>query len=248
MDDFVGRKIKGALTLADKLKQARKKVRIKLSKAESQTKIPKKYLIALESGNYGKLPEPVYTRGFITRYAELLDLKTETCLSLYEKEWGSFKEAPNKSGVSGDLLRPHANDLGLMNQNQLIVTPEVIWGGLVSIGVLGIFGYIWFAVASFAAAPPLQITSPESEIAVQVEKINISGITDPNAQLEINSQFVTVGNDGHFSEEIRLIDGINTIEISAKNKINKATTKQIQLLADIDEPVYGPFLSDVLKQ
>ena len=248
MEDFVGRKIKGTWTLADKLKQARKKIKIKLSKAESETKIPQKYLIALESGNYGKLPEPVYTRGFITRYAEILDLKTEVCLSLYEKEWGNFKENPNKHGVSGDLLRPHANDLEMMNQNRVIVTPEVIWGGMVSVVVLGIFGYIWFAVASFAQAPPLQITSPESEIAVQVEKIKISGVTDPNAELEINSQFVNVGDDGHFNEEIKLIDGINTIEISAKNKINKTTTKQIQLLAEIDEPTYGPFLGDVLKK
>lgn len=248
MKDFVGRKIKDINTLSDKLRQARKKAKIKLAKAEIATKIPQKYLIALESGNYGKLPEPVYARGFITRYAEMLDLKTEECLSLYEKEWGNFKENPNAHGFNGDLLRPHANDLEMMNQNRVIITPEVIWGGMVSVIVLGIFGYIWFAVASFAQAPSLQITSPESQIAVQVEKIKISGTTDPNAELEINSQFVNVGNDGYFNEEIKLIDGINTIEISAKNKINKTTTKQIQLLADINEPTHGPFLEDVLKK
>lgn len=236
-------------SLAQKLKTARKKQKINLAKAQLGTKISQKYLGALENGDYGKLPEPVYTRGFITRYAEFLNLEIEDCLGLYEKEWGVFKQNPNsKKNGQGVTLSPRANDLEVMNRSKLIITPEVMWGGILGAAVLGVFGYIWFAVASFAAAPSLEINTPASAASVKVEKVTISGKTDPDAELEINSQFVSVNSDGEFSEEVRLNDGINSIQINAKNKINKTTTKSLQLLAEIPEKQYGPFLNEIIPK
>lgn len=249
MTKILKKSVNNPSSLAQKLKIARKKLKINLAKAQLGTKIPQKYLSALESGDYGKLPEPVYTRGFITRYAEFLNLEIEDCLGFYEKEWGAFKQNPNsKKHGQGITLSPRANDLGVMNRSKLIITPEVMWGGILGVGVLGVFGYIWFAVASFAAAPSLEINAPASQASVKVERVTVSGKTDPDAELEINSQFVSVNSDGEFSEEIRLNDGINSIQINAKNKINKTTTKNLQLLAEIPEKQYGPFLHEIQAQ
>lgn len=96
-----------------------------------------------------------------------------------------------------------------------------------------ILGYIWFQVTSFAAAPPLDIVTPAEEIRVNVELVEVAGVTDPTATLEINNQPVVVDTEGHFRQQVKLSDGVNAIEISAKNKADKETIKVIQLLADL---------------
>ncbi len=247
MSEAQKKSVKKSSSLAEKFKNARKKLKVNLLNAQLGTKISQKYIRALESGDYSKLPEPVYTRGFITRYAEFLNLKVDDCLASYQGEQENSKQHPKlKSRQNRNvILSPHASDLNIMNRSKLIITPEIMWGGILGSAVLGIFGYIWFAVASFAAAPSLEINSPDSEVSVQVEKVMISGKTDPDAELEINSQFVSIDSEGKFNEEIRLTDGINAIQINAKNKINKTTTKNLKLLAEIPEEQYGPFLQEV---
>jgi hypothetical protein len=101
--------------------------------------------------------------------------------------------------------------------------------------MLVILGYIWFQVSSFAAAPPLEIVTPGAEVRVTVEQVEVAGLTDPMAQLMINDQPVTVDTEGRFRQPVALVAGVNTIEISVKNKAEKETVKTIQLLADIPE-------------
>ncbi|MEK7183918.1 MAG: hypothetical protein AAB701_00115 [Patescibacteria group bacterium] len=142
-------------------------------------------------------------------------------------------------------LRPSITDEWLKHPNRLLVTPGVLWGSLIGSFLVAVFGYMWFQVASFAAAPPLEVVTPGTAIRVTVEHVEVAGITDPTAEILINNQPVAVGPDGHFRQDVQLVDGMNTIEIAAVNKAEKQTLKTLQLMAElptvaVDPPVTPP--------
>lgn len=60
--------------LGETLRRARLAKGITLEDAERVTRIPHKYLEALEQENFGILPAPVYARGFLRSYAGYLGL------------------------------------------------------------------------------------------------------------------------------------------------------------------------------
>lgn len=60
--------------LGETLRRARASKGITIEDAERVTRIPRKYLEALEVENYGILPAPVFARGFLRSYAGYLGL------------------------------------------------------------------------------------------------------------------------------------------------------------------------------
>lgn len=239
MTTFTKKRIPTSDTLGTKLRKARKRLGVDLRTVELETRVAMRHLEALEQGHYHRLPARVYVRGFLTRYAKFLGLEPTKLIAGFEAEEACYKQVrhvrSSKESQEG-LLRPHVRDDWLKRNHQWYITPEVIWGGSLSVLLVGVLGYIWFQVASFAAAPPLDIVTPGSEM-VSVAQIEVAGVTDPSAELTINDQPVTVDADGHFRQAVHLVDGMNTIAISATSKASKETVKTIQLLADFPEPV-----------
>jgi len=89
--------------LGETLRERRIALGITLDQAEEHTKIRGKLLGALENGEYGKLPNPGYVRGYISSYARYLELDTVPLLAMYRAETGAgrFHEiAPNDTAVS----------------------------------------------------------------------------------------------------------------------------------------------------
>jgi cytoskeletal protein RodZ len=70
----------GLSELGQALKEAREQKNLSLDELQEQTKIQRRYLKAIEDGDYGKLPGEFYTRAFIKSYAETvgLDFKSLT--------------------------------------------------------------------------------------------------------------------------------------------------------------------------
>ena len=236
MSAFTKRKIGCPHSLGEKLTRARKRKSLELRQVEHETKVAFKYLQALEHGQYDQLPASIYTRGFLVRYAALLGMNATPLLAEYEHErtcFGHAKRARMSKQVQEGVLRPSVTDQWLKHPNRLLITPGVLWGGVISVFLVGVLTYMWFQVASFAAAPPLDIVTPGSAIKVNVEQVEVAGTTDPSAQLTINNQPVAVDTEGHFRQEVQLVDGINTIEIAAVNKAEKQTLKTLQLMADL---------------
>ncbi|MBP1991268.1 helix-turn-helix domain-containing protein [Paenibacillus eucommiae] len=66
------------------LKKARLDQKITLDDMEETTKIRKRYLEAIEEGNYKVLPGSFYVRAFIKNYAEAVGLDPTEVLSLYQ--------------------------------------------------------------------------------------------------------------------------------------------------------------------
>ncbi|MCH7485150.1 MAG: helix-turn-helix domain-containing protein [Chloroflexi bacterium] len=69
--------------LGETLRKARLEKNITFEDAERVTRIPRKYLEALELENFGILPAPVYARGFLRSYASYLGLEPKDLLPFF---------------------------------------------------------------------------------------------------------------------------------------------------------------------
>ena len=69
--------------LGETLRTARIEKNITFEDAERVTRIPRRYLEALELENFGILPAPVYARGFLRSYASYLGLEPKDLLPFF---------------------------------------------------------------------------------------------------------------------------------------------------------------------
>jgi cytoskeletal protein RodZ len=75
--------------LGDTLKERRMALGISLEQAEEDTKIRARLLAALEDGEYSRLPNPGYVRGYVSSYARYLELDPVPLLAMHRAETGS---------------------------------------------------------------------------------------------------------------------------------------------------------------
>jgi transcriptional regulator with XRE-family HTH domain len=210
------RRIKDQALLGQKLCKARKKLKISIEEAEAKTKVRTKYLEALENGDYRLLPSNVYIKGFLQNYCQLLNLDFEEIFNLYQKERRSFCCEP-------DLLPKSISVNG--DQPLIVISPRTFIWPTIGVLVISVVGYIIFQVSGFAAAPKLEIISPAKDMVITRTDQLFEGQTDIGSELSINGQEVVVSEDGRFSEIVKLQRGLNTVELTAKNKNKKETKK-----------------------
>ncbi len=75
--------------LGETLRERRTALGISLETAESATRIRSRLLEALEAGDYDRLPNPGYVRGYISSYARYLELDPVPLLAMYKAETGA---------------------------------------------------------------------------------------------------------------------------------------------------------------
>ena len=68
------------------LREKREEKGMSLEELQTATKIQKRYLVAIEEGNYGVLPGAFYARAFIKNYCEAVGLHYETIFDEYAHE------------------------------------------------------------------------------------------------------------------------------------------------------------------
>ncbi len=100
-------------TFGDTLRQARRARGLSLEDAERETRIPFKYLAALENQEYGSLPTLVYARGILRAYARFLELDPDPLVAQFRPprprdDHGAIRPAlplaPSGPPLSGSLL------------------------------------------------------------------------------------------------------------------------------------------------
>ncbi|MBW7473229.1 DUF4115 domain-containing protein [Paenibacillus oenotherae] len=84
------------------LRKAREQRKMTLDDIQDLTKIQKRYLEAIEEGNYNVLPGTFYVRAFVKNYSEAVGLDAEEVLRLYNNE----VPAPVAEQVAEPMQRP----------------------------------------------------------------------------------------------------------------------------------------------
>jgi cytoskeletal protein RodZ len=110
--------------LAHRFRAAREALGVSIDDAERITKIRRRYLEAIEAGDFMRLPDGPPSRGFIKNYASYLGLDAEQALTDFEAEVG----VPI-THVNEQLPQPPMRQQAVSRYTQLVKLPQVRWKG-----------------------------------------------------------------------------------------------------------------------
>lgn len=95
--------------VGDLLRRGREKKNLTIADVEKETSISKKYLEALEKGEYDKMPSDVYIKGFIRNYAKCVGMDGDELLREFASERGiEVPPQPMKLSTAEEIVKSEA--------------------------------------------------------------------------------------------------------------------------------------------
>ena len=201
-------------TLGQILKKYREEARIKIDQVEIDLKISRRMIIALESDNYGSLPDELYAKNFIKSYAGYLNLDYNKILALYENCTVNLE--PN-----GNIKSKKVSAL---------LTPQKIKYGIIGLLIIALLFYLGLQIKQIFNPPQLIILEPAQNMIIAKNFIEIKGKTEKEARVFINEKEVFLDKDGQFNIDLDLQKGLNMIKITAMKKHSRENTVYREIL------------------
>lgn len=221
MTSFVANKIfLESETASEQIKKARLEKNLSIKEISQKLKIDVKYLEALEKGEIEKIPSGVYSKNFLKEYCIFLGINYRKVLDVYEKELLAKQKKDQKEIFSRQIT----------TAGNFLIVPKLIKNIIIGLAVVGCFFYLGYAIKNIVSPPLLIIKNPEENAIVNKKTVEVSGLTEKEAEIAINGERVLSDVEGYFNKEINLKEGINTIIITAKKKHGKESVVQRQIL------------------
>ncbi len=176
--------------LGARLKEARVSKGYSLDDLQEITKIQKRYLSAIEEGNFSMMPGTFYVRAFIKQYAEAVGLDSTELLETYKGEIPANKTAENVSATA-NIQQP---------QTRRSITKRAARGSsdwmpkiIVALFIIIIIAAIWFLKQHNSSS---SVTDEPKQQDVQVE-------TDvkTNSNKDKQAQENTAAKDANVSDQ-----------------------------------------------
>lgn len=207
---FIIRKFDHSESLGGKLKAIRAAAGLTLSELSARTKIRKIFLQAFETGNYAKLPDPVYARSYLKVYVRALGGDVGYFLEQFESECGTCDFTKNAR-----LPRARARTF------QFLVASRFV--KIFSFGFVGlmIVGYLGLQVRAIISPPELLIFDPTDGIKTQEALITVTGQAQEGSHVRVNGLDVLLSQDGTFEVDVALERGLNVIAIESQKRYSK---------------------------
>jgi len=188
----------------DDLAEIRKKRGISQETVSRKTKIPIKYIKALEGGSIKMLPDILYTKNIIKKYLALFNIDPRPFiagLDMGRRE----KISPQKA----------------LNSQSLIVVPRLIKAGMAVLIVSLLLIYLIYGINKIFSPPFIAIISPLDKQTVSDSGLVVRGRAEKDAKIFINDEQVILDKDNGFSKEVNLQKGLNSIKISGVKRYGK---------------------------
>jgi cytoskeletal protein RodZ len=201
------------IQVGQKLRETRTKQGLSVGDVEKAIKIKSSFILALERGEYHKLPS-AYVQGFVSNYIDFLHLPKRETMALFRREYDAkadFRVLPE--GLAKQ--EPYRS-------RRFRITPRLM---LLIFGVLVLCGFLAYQFRFAYLNPKLVIFQPTNEAAVS-RNVVVKGETDANVTLTINEEIVSVSTDGTFSKTITVFPGKSTLIIRAVNRMGKETVTE----------------------
>lgn len=212
------------------LKKRRQSLKLSLAQVELATKVRGKYLAWIEQSDFSQLPNDIYTRGFITKYADYLGLDAEAVTAKYAEERG------------GEIDKTLVGSPKPVKGRRFIVTPRIMIAGAFLVILAFVVAYLSWQFSALAAAPRLKVDSPPGDLVVEASTLTVAGQVAGGADVFINDSLVLTDSNGVFSNKLALQDGVNTIMVTAKNKLGKSTRVTRNILAHLPKVTGQPLV------
>ncbi|MCC6639021.1 helix-turn-helix domain-containing protein [Candidatus Falkowbacteria bacterium] len=194
-------------TIGELLKKYRLEGGLDIEAFEKITKIPQKYIQALEDNQFNKLPGGFYVKQHIKTYAKFLKLQEKKLLEVYEQQIGG-----------GDIQVYHPQKQDITKE---IITPARIRIVFLLCIALLLVGYLGYSVNKIYTPPHLEVTTPATNLIVTDTVIEIRGVTEPGSRVTINNRQIYTDSRGYFTTTLDMKQGINIVKIASQKKHSK---------------------------
>jgi len=220
MAAFRQKKIKHQANIGYILREARQSLGLSLDVVAKKLQIKKSFLESIEDSDFEVLPGVFYAKIYTKKYADFLGVRFKKIEEGLDYEIERVKKWQNKNRMTD---RP--------TKSSFVVMPQIIRKGLIFVIVLGLLSYLSLQVGRIVTPPDLVILSPASETEITNNNTYaITGQTDPNAEITINSEKITPDETGYFSLVLDLSSGSNIIRVTSKKKYSKSIEKQLEII------------------
>lgn len=207
-------------TVGEILKQARTDQSISVATLAAQTKIQIKYIRALEENSFDKLPAAAFVKGFVRNYARVVGKDPEGLLAIFRRDYDQNER--------GEIV-PRGLVVARQKRWQWTPTVTVMMAIVMVITVFG--GYLAFQLRILSRPPTLVVAGP-AENAKVGRNVVVTGKSDGDATVTVNSKPVVVNEQGEWSETVLLSAGEHTITIRATARNGKTRVMQRTVMVE----------------
>ena len=222
--------------LGDTLKERRVALGMSLLQAEEATRIRAKLLESLEEGEYDRLPNPGYVKGYITSYASFLELDPASLLAMYRAETGTGGRSRDIS-PAGEAVKPKGQ------QHAVPLTAAVIAVVVLALLSLGVWALLR-AVRGPETPPPIptagSVTSTSTATTTESVTASSPAVTQTPPPAAENTPFtlkVKVAQNGA-SWVVVTVDGLKAYEGSLTGGQSKEFQVTKVAVVKIGKPSY----------
>ena len=201
-------------TIGQYIKQARKVRKKTIYDLSQETRIKESFLVAIEKENWKSLPEYPALLGFIKSIANALNLNKENLVAVFRRDYPLQK-------IEINPLPEPKQDFHWGPRLTFLLSAGVI--------VLGVIAYLLSQYFFFLTPPKLEIIKPERDKVVTEKTLEVSGTTEPDASVFVNTQPAYVDDDGRFYTEIEILPQTTKVEVVSKSRSGKETKKEVNI-------------------
>ncbi len=200
-------------TIGEYLRAGREKKRLTYQAVEAKTKIREKFLRALEENHFESLPSLSYAKGFVKNYADFLGLDTAVMLAVFRRQQA---EASRTQLLPKGVAEPLNNPVFRLTPGRFMI----VLSGVLVVVFLAYFGLQFRRIL---IPPRLLLESPSENLVITQKRVDVLGITDPDATVTINGISVPVQPDGKFFDQIALEGSETKIIVVSTSRYGKTT-------------------------
>ncbi len=198
--------------VGERLKKTRAEQNLSLEDIFKKTRIPLKYLEAIEAGHFKELPQTKAHRlAYLREYAVALNLNPASFLYQFSQESETDLVTPLPPG--------HFSKLWLFSSLSNIFKKMAI-----AVLLIGFLGYLVWQINGILQPPKLTVFTPMDGYVSSHLTTLVQGETEKEVKLTINGKEIRPNDAGRFEISLDLSNGVNTIIISAIKKHGKTST------------------------
>ena len=208
-------------SIGETLRAAREELGQGVEDVERLTHVGKKFVLALEANDLGKLPEPVYAKKFVRALAKHYGIDADAAADALLKEMAVAGGTP----VTG---RP----VNFVEGRRLVAAPILFKSVALGALFLAIIGYFAFSVHAILKPPEVTLYSPHDDQVFADNRVVIEGVTEPEVDLSVNQEPVLIEADGSFKDMLNLPSGVSHLRIVAKKRHSRERVLLIKVVVD----------------
>ena len=220
------------------LQTARERKGVDLSRAERETKIRARHLMALESGDVADLPAPVYAKGFLRNYSTYLGLDAEELLARWRQEIDQPRSAEKPS------VKPPPQPITAPSHGFKLTSGLIVALVLAAI-VFAFVGYVGLQLVRFTQNPEITLSGPAIR---QLQPghngfVRLSGGSGPLAAITATGadtggsdrvvRTTNADTNGSWSLNVPVVKGENHFTVVAKDPETARDSEPIDVIVTV---------------